>query len=127
MNQSSNRNLRKVARISGTLLVAIILFVAIGVAIDSWGKKGPALSTYNIIVFLFIGIGAAGLILALWNECWGGIVSLLGFLVFNILAAVNPTPDSGYFILLLLPIVPPILYLRWCWVEKGSKNKTPGT
>jgi uncharacterized membrane protein YccC len=126
MDQSSNKKLRKLARISGTLLAAIILFVAILVAIDSWGKKGPALSTYNIILFLFVGVGTAGLILALWNERWGGIVSFLGFLVFNILAAMNPTPGSGYIILLLLPIIPSILYLRWCWLEKDTKNKIPG-
>ena len=127
MDQSSNKKLRKLARISGTLLAAIILFVAILVAIDSWGKKGPALSTFNIILFLFMGVGTAGLILARWNERWGGIVSFLGFLVFNILAAVNPTPGSGYTILLLLPIIPSILYLRWCWLEKDSKNKIPET
>jgi uncharacterized membrane protein YccC len=127
MDQSPNKKLRKLARISGTLLAAIILFVVILVAIDSWGKKGPALSTYNIVLFLFVGIGTAGLILALWKELWGGIVSFLGFLFFNILAAVNPTPGSGYIILLLLPIIPSILYLRWYWLEKGTKNKIPGT
>jgi hypothetical protein len=127
MDQSSNSGLRKVARISGTILVAIILLVAIAVAIDSWGKQGSGLGTYNSILFLFMWVGTAGLILALWKECWGGSVSLLGFLVFNILAAMNPTPGSGYFILLLFPLVPSVLYLSWCWLEKNSKNKTPGS
>ena len=127
MDQTSNRGLRKAARISGTLLVAFILIVAIAVLIDSWGKPGPGLSTFNKIMFFFEGVGAAGLVLALWKECCGGSISFLGFLVFNILAAFNPTPGSGYTIFLLLPIVPSILYLTWCWKERKSKNKTAGT
>jgi hypothetical protein len=124
MEQSSINTLRKVARISGTLLAAVIVLVAIAVAIDGAGKPGPGLGTYNTILFLVMGLGTAGLLLALWNECWGGIISFLGFLGFNILAAVNPTPGSGYTVLLLLPIVPSILYLRWSWLNKQSKNKT---
>ena len=123
MNASSNNSLRKVARISGTILAAVIVLVAIGVSLDSAGKSGPGLSTFNIILFLVMGLGTAGLLLALWNECRGGIISLLGFLGFNILAAVNPTPDSGYTGLLLLTIVPSVLYLCWCWLNKQSKNK----
>jgi hypothetical protein len=124
MNSSSNKTLLKAARISGTILAAVIVLVAIAVALDSAGKPGPGLGTYNTILFLVMGLGTAGLLLALWNECWGGIISLLGFLVFNILAAVNPTPGSGYIVLLLLCIVPSILYLRWCWLNKQSKNKS---
>jgi hypothetical protein len=123
MNPSSNNTLLKAARISGTILAAVILLVAIAIALDSAGKPGPGLSTYNTILFMFMGLGTAGLILALWKECWGAIVSLLGFLVFNSLAAVNPTPGSGYTILLLLPIVPSILYLYWCWLNKQPKDK----
>lgn len=127
MDQSSKRVLRKVARISGTLLAAIILFLTIAEAMESWGKPGPGLGTYNIILFMFSGVGTAGLILALWKECWGGLVSLTDFLVFNILAALNPTTGSRYFSFLLLSLVPSILYLSWCWLEKNSKNKTPGS
>ncbi len=52
---------------------------------------------YNIITFVVWGTGLAGLILALWKEGLGGLISLLCFIILNILVAANPTPGSGYF------------------------------
>lgn len=121
MDQSAGNKLRKAARISGTLLFTVIFVVAILELIDNWGKPGTGLSLFLVFLFLAAGIGAAGLVLALWNECWGGFVSLVSFIAFNILAANNPLPGAGYPYFLLLTLVPSVLYLLY-W----RRNKNHG-
>jgi hypothetical protein len=127
MEKYSYNNLRKAARISGTFLALLILVLAILELIDNWGKEGTGLSNYLVFLGLSAGVGAAGLLLALKNEFWGGAVSLLSFIAFNILAAMNPLPGAGYPYFLLLTIVPSILYLRWWWLERKSTNTVAGS
>ena len=127
MNKSSNNGLRWAARITGTLVVAFTLFFAIGEMIEGSGKQGPGFDTYTKVVFTVWGIGLGGLILAFWNEGLGGKISLLCFIVFNILVAANPDPDSRYSIVLLLYMIPSILYVAWWWLQKKSTNNFSGS
>jgi len=120
------------ARIIGTLIVAFTLFIVIGEMLE--GRNGPASepNIYNIITFVVWGIGLSGLIFALWKEGLGGMISLFCFIIFNILAAMNPTPGSRYMNTLLFFMSPSILYLLYWWLKRNSfinisENSTTGT
>lgn len=110
------------ARIIGTLFVAFPLFFFIGYLVEGLHKTGPGLDTYMIITFIVWGIGLAGLLLAIWKPGTGGLISLIGFIVFNILAALNPKPDAGYSIVLLIFLLPSILYLIFWWQNKSAND-----
>ncbi len=107
------------ARIIGSLIVIFTLIIGVGELLGS--KSG--FNTYTIVVFVVWGVGLAGLILALWKEGLGGIISLLCFTLFNILAAINTTPGSTYTYVLLIFIIPSILYLIYWRLERDSSNK----
>src|SRR5512138_475104 len=94
--------IRWTARITGTLLVVLALIIGVGEYIEGLHKTGPGLNTYNIITFIVWGIGLAGLLLAWRKEGMGGLISIVSFIVFNILAAVNPTPGSRWMFVLLI-------------------------
>jgi len=118
-------SIRWTARITGTLMVIFVMLFAIGSLFEGLSKPAPAAyNTYTIILFLIWGAGLAGLILAWWNERVGGLVSLCCFIIFNILAGTNPTPGSGYSIVLLLFMIPSILYLLYWWLKRDSSNNT---
>ena len=120
--------IRWTAGIIGTLMVAFTLIFFIGSMIEGQNKPGPGLDTYTIMTFVVWGIGLAGLLLAIWKPGIGGLISLLSFIVFNILVAVNPNPDSSYAVVLLLFLLPSILFLLFWWLKKSSiktsKNKS---
>lgn len=115
--------IRWTARILGTLMVIFTLLIGIGELLEEHSGPNAGLNAFTIITFLVWGVALAGLILALWKEGLGGIISLIGFIVFNILAAINPTPDSRYPFGLLLFMIPSILYLAYWWLERDSSNK----
>ncbi|MEI8201365.1 MAG: hypothetical protein WCH34_00010 [Bacteroidota bacterium] len=108
------------AIILGTLIVAFVLLFAIGYAIEGSNKTGPGLDNHTIFTFTVWGIGLAGLILAIWKPGIGGLISLLSFIVFNILAAMSPNPDARYSPVLLIFFLPSILYLLYWWLKKSA-------
>jgi hypothetical protein len=120
--------IRWTALIIGTLLVVFVVFFFIGSLLEGRNKPGPGLDTYTIITFVVWGIGLAGLLLAIWKPGIGGLISLLSFIVFNILAAFNPNPDSSYTVVLLIFLLLSILFLIFWWFNKSSiktlKNKS---
>lgn len=115
--------IRWTARIIGTVLVIACLIIFVAYVIDGAQKSGPGLATFNIFLFTILGIGLASLILALWKEGLGGIISLMSFIAFNILAAVNPVEGSGYVFMLLIFLAPSILYILYWWLKRNSLNK----
>ncbi|MCX6189031.1 MAG: hypothetical protein NTW54_05435 [Bacteroidetes bacterium] len=121
-NPTSISIVRWTASIIGTLMVAFTLIFFIGSMFEGRNKPGPGLDTYTIITFVVWGIGLAALLLALWKPGIGGLISLLSFIVFNILAAVNPNADSSYSVVLLIFLLPSILFLLFCWMKKSSVN-----
>ena len=118
--------IRWTARIIGTLMVAFTLFMFIGDTLESYKKHGAAASdpfdTLMIITFTFWGIGLAGLILALWKEGLGGIVSLLCFIIFFFLIAINPKPDVHFMYALFIFLTPSVLYIYSWWLTRKSAN-----
>ena len=111
------------ARIIGTLMVAFALLIGIGEILEGRSRPASEPNIYNIIIFVVWGSGLSGLLLALWKEGLGGMISLLCFIIFNILAAMNPTPGSGYGYILLLFMLPSILYLLYWWLKRKSSIK----
>ena len=113
-NQFANI-IRLSARIIGTSIVAFTLFIGIGEMIESYNKHGvspfDAFDTLTKIYFVIWGAGLAGLILALRKEGLGGIISLVSFIIFNILVATNTNPETSYSFILLIFIIPSIGHL----------------
>lgn len=98
-------------------MVAFTLYIGIGEMLEGQNKPGPGLDTYTIITFIVWVIGLAGLVFAMWKPGAGGLISLVSLIVFNILVAVNPNPDSGYTAVLLLYLLPAILFLSGWWLK----------
>ena len=119
--------IRWTARIIGTLMVAFTLFIVIGEMLESYNKHGVSASdTFDIlmiITFTFWGAGLAGLILALWKEGLGGIVSLVSFIIFISLVGINPKPDASLSNVLFIFLIPSVLYLCYWWLTRKSSNK----
>ena len=126
-NTTSISIIRWTARIIGTLMVAFTLFIGIGEMLESYNKHGSAASdtfdTLMIITFTFWGAGLAGLILALWKEGLGGIVSLVSFIIFILLVGINPKPDVSFSNVLFIFLIPSVLYLCYWWLTRKSSNK----
>lgn len=118
--------IRWTARIIGTLIVVFTLFIGIGEMLEGYNKHGAAASdtfdTLMIITFTFWGAGLAGLILALWKEGLGGIVSLLSFIIFIFLVGINPKPDVRFMSILFIFLIPSVLYIYCWWLTKKSSN-----
>ena len=124
---STIKILRWTARITGTLIVALTLFIGIGELLEGANKPGTS-ATFDalmIITFAFWGAGLAGLILALWKEGLGGFISLLCFIIFFLLIGLNPKPDVHFAYPLLIFLVPSVLYIcSWGLARKTLNNIT---
>ena len=114
--------MRWAARILGGLMVVFVLIFAIGSFMEGLSKQGAGSDAYTVITFVVWGVGLAGLILAWRNERLGVFISLAGFVVFNILAAVNPNPGSSYTFVLLLFLIPSVLYVSCWWLEAKTQS-----
>ena len=108
-------------------MVAFTLLIGIGEMLESYNRQGAAASntfdTLMIITFTFWGTGLAGLILALWKEGLGGIVSLVSFIIFIFLVGINPKPDVSFSNVLFIFLIPSVLYLCYWWLTRKSSNK----
>ncbi|MCX6246252.1 MAG: hypothetical protein NTW10_00830 [Bacteroidetes bacterium] len=120
------------ARITGSLLVAFTLLFGIANFIDGLGKNGgDPLSSFSpliILIFIFWGIGLAGLVVAIWKERLGGLISLSCFVIIPILNFFNPaSPIKGAaFFLFFIFSIPSLLYLYYWWLVK-SMSPEPET
>ena len=121
-NQFANV-IRWAARITGTAIVVITMVFAIGNFLEGQGKPVPEpFSISLIITFVFWGIGLAGLVLALWKEALGGIISLMSFIIFITLVAIKINPESRFSYVLFIFLLPSVLYLYYWWLAKKSSN-----
>ena len=126
-NATSISIIRWMARIIGTLMVAFTLIIFIGETLESYNKHDAAafdtFDTLMIITFIFLGVGLAGLILALWKEGLGGIVSLVSLIIFIFLVDTNPKINVSVSIAVIILLIPSILYLCYWWLTRKSSNK----
>lgn len=114
---------RVIARLFGTLLVVFTLYMFVGEVLVGYFRHDTATTSsfdaITIITFVFWGIGLAGLVLAWWKEGLGGIISLLSFIIFLLLIALNPNPDVRFMYKLCIFLVPSVLYIL-CWWLTGK-------
>ncbi|MEI6853295.1 MAG: hypothetical protein WCL06_10645 [Bacteroidota bacterium] len=125
MKKTSNNGLRWSARIIGALMALLCFAFFAGYMVEGMNNPntGPGIEPYNMVMFAFWGIGLIALLLAWWKEGLGGVISLISFIIFNILAALNPVEGSGYFIGLTVFMVPSVLFII-CWrLDKKLLNK----
>lgn len=125
-----NRNpynwLRWIARITGILLVAFTLIIFIGEFIEGQQRQpGPLLASYTpiiLIIFVIWGIALAGLVLALWKEGLGGIISLIGYMLVYILNLFNKEASmkANAIVIFLIFCIPSLLYLVYWKLNKDE-------
>jgi hypothetical protein len=88
-----NRNpfnwLRWTARISGTLIVLFTLSWMVGEIIEGRGRPHTTYSFQTWIFFSTWGIATGGLVLALWKESLGGIISLVSYFLVYYLSSTD--------------------------------------
>jgi len=115
-------SVRWTANIIGTLIVALTLFFFIGYMIEGRDKPAPNFDISTILTFVVWGIGLAGLLVALWKPGLGGLISLLSFIVFNVMVALSPNPESHYSVVLLIFLIPSILFLLFWWLTNNQNR-----
>ena len=127
-NQYAN-TIRWVARITGTFFALFTSLMGIGYLFEGYQKPAATPSssfdTRLIITFIFWGLGLAALVIALWKEWWGGLISMLCFIIFLGLVATSPNPESHFSSILFIFLIPSVLYLYYCWLTRSTlSNKT---
>lgn len=114
--------LHMTSSIIGLLIVAITLLFFIGSLLEGRNKPAPDFPTGLIITFAIWGFGLAGLLFAIWKPGTGGLISLLSFIVFNLMVALSPNPDSRYSAVLLIFLIPSILFLASWWFRRSKSG-----
>ncbi|MCK5782029.1 MAG: hypothetical protein KAH10_05530 [Flavobacteriales bacterium] len=115
---------RWTARIIGSLLVLFTLIIGVGEMLQSYNNHGvlpfSKFSILMIVTFIFWIAGLAGLILAFWKETKGGLFSLLNFIIFITLVAINSESNFSYNLYIYL--VPSLLYIYCGYLETVRKH-----
>jgi hypothetical protein len=125
--------LRWIARATGTLIVVFTLFIAIGEFIDGLKRSSdPPLAAFTplmMIIFIIWGIALSGLVLALWKEGLGGIISLAGFMLVYILNLFNKEASmrGNAISIFVIFSIPAILYLIYWKLNKDDLKKSVTT
>jgi hypothetical protein len=108
--------IRWTARIIGTLLVLFSIIIGVGEMLESYNKDGTSpFDNFDILIIItsvILIVGLAGLILAIWKEGKGGIISLFSFIVLIFLVGINPEANFTYGLFIYL--IPSVLYI-YCW------------
>ena len=121
--------LRWIARITGILMVAFTLFFFIGEVIEGHQRHaGSALSSFTpfmLLIFVIWGIALAGLVLALWKEGLGGIISLVCYILVYILNLFNKEASmrGNAITIFLIFSISSILYLVYWKLNKDELRK----
>jgi hypothetical protein len=134
MNDRNSYNwLRWIARVTGLLLVSFTLIIFIGESIESQHRQpGSELASYTpliLIIFFFWAIALASLVLALWKEGTGGLISLVSFFIMYILNLFNKEASmrGNAISVFLIFSVPSILYLIYWKLKKDELNNSDKT
>ncbi len=125
-NASLNQ-IRWVARITGTLMAVFILVFASFSIAGEVKEMGINYSMAQIMTFIFWGIAMLGLLLALWKEGLGGIISLSALVLMFLSGLFEPEANKEAMLwVVIILAVPGILYTRYWWESKkniGTEGK----
>ena len=107
---SSLKGMRLAARITGTLLsVFFLVFASFSIAGEIKGQVHPY-SIIQMVVFFFWGIALLALLLAIWNEGLGGVISLASLIMMFLFGLFIPEADKGGMLMVVIILaVPSIL------------------
>jgi hypothetical protein len=114
--------LRWTARIISLLVVAFLLIMFIG---ESMGNNSRMpLTSRDYFIFILFGITMVGLVIGLWFEFHGGLISLLSTLTHIIFLS-----REGHVLLFFyLMLIPSILYLiSWYFSKNVLVGENPTT
>ena len=113
--------IRWIARISGSLILAFILFFLLAHVFGGDESGNGFQNTKEVITFLFFPISTSiGLSLALKWEGLGGIITVAGMIG---LFALRPDLINNKFgINMAIPLIPGVLYIAY-WLIKKTQNK----
>jgi len=122
-NAQLNR-IRWIARITGTLLaVFILIFVSLSI-VGEVKETGCTYSLAQILTFIFWGIAMLGLLLALWKEGPGGIISLSGLAIMYIAGLFEPEANKKAMLwVVIILAIPSFLYVCYWMGNKRSQSK----
>lgn len=123
---ASLRGIRLAARITGTLLaVFFLVFVSFSIAGEIKNQDNPY-SIFQIVVFIFWGIALLALLLAIWNEGLGGIISLASLILMFISGLfILEANKEGMLMVVIILAVPSFLYIYY-WRENRKESNTKG-
>jgi len=123
---NSLKSMRLAARISGTLLsVFFLVFASFSIAGEIKSQDHPY-SIIQIFVFLFWGIALLALLLAIWNEGLGGIISLASLILMFISGLFIPEANKqGMLMVVIILAIPSFLYIYY-WRENRKESNTRG-
>ena len=108
-----------VARIWGTLNLAFILLFVIAHLVGSVTGRGEKLGNPTTDFILFPLSIIIGLAIALKWELAGGVITILGIILFHISRA-----DMGFNLLIDSLAAPGVLYLLYWLLDRIKKNQT---
>jgi hypothetical protein len=114
--------IRWLARIIGTLSIAVFLFFIVA---DSVEKGRIAIESDRIPMTAFLLLAFIGLIIAWRWEGLGGAIALAGLIAFNILAPASPA-KGGIFVVTGLYGLPALLFV-FCWWQTRKQLKPKAT
>jgi len=134
MNEISNNSkkitpstsLRLTARITGTIWILFFLFViVVGYLEDIQIKPGHVSQPNDILVIPIVScllIALTGLFIAWWRPGIGGVISLLGFIMVEVLSIFSPKFTLP-FPIVAISLLPSIMYLVYWWKVRKSSSE----
>ncbi len=129
--RNSYNGLRWTARVIGTLMVLFTLFMFIGEMLEGQkrhaGSAVASFSPFLLVIFTVWGIALAGLIMAIWKEGLGGIISLSGFILTFVLNLFNKEASMRWsaipvFLIFSIPSILYLIYWKLKWDEAGKAD-----
>jgi hypothetical protein len=121
---SSLNSIRWIARITGTLLAVLVLLFATFSIAGEIKEDGYTYSLAQILTFFFWGVAMLGLLLALWKEGLGGIISLSCLVLMYIAGLFEPEVNRSAMLgVELVLAVPAVLYILYWWASKRKNTR----
>jgi len=111
--------LRWTARIVAIIVVAFFLMMFIGESCQGRSSNAPSLSARDYILLSLMGLYLVGLIIGLWREFLGGLISFL-FMAANIIVLEVEKGNLNIFYYMLIPSI--LYFLSWYFSRKESKK-----
>ncbi len=111
--------IRWLARIIGTLSVAVFLFLIVAESVE---KGRIDVESDRVPMTAFLLLAFIGLIIAWKREGFGGAMALGGLVAFNILAPSSPS-KGGIWVVTGLYGLPALLFI-FCWWQTRKKLKS---